>query len=153
MKCNNCATMQRKIDRLIEQETYHWSDLIKLRVLMEHQRQELEAADQIIGNLRMHTTKPRPSLPSYPMRRASVRSVNFIRNHLTREEILQRVEADAAKFADETKEHTFDIQQALELSPDLPFQEVLGRGGVKLGSRLPRPGTWSAEGLAMQVGR
>lgn len=128
--CDSCEKMQAKIRTL--------------QVEAEKRDSELAAADQTIREFRAIQRRPSPA--SFSRLGGKTESLWLNRSSLTREQIFQRVQAEAATFADTDQETKFDITAMLDTYPELPFQQTLGRKPGSPGRR-PRPGAWSISGL------
>ena len=131
--CDSCDKMQGSIRTL--------------QTKVEKLRLELQRADETIADLRQHQQLPSPKAPH--IGRGSSESLWIRKSTLTREEIFQRVEAEAATFAITDPETLSEIRDALDILPPFPFQELLGRAGPAKGSIRVRPGKWSLEGLGV----
>lgn len=151
-ECQRCKRLTAELEKAHQDESDVWQEISNLRQILAHRDRELEEAGQIIHKLRQVTgriEKAKAYLPSARLLGAPVRSLNFVRSHLTREDIFHRVQAEAAGFAAKNAEEMESINSVFDFSPEVPWTPQLGlQQGVKPGARMPRPGTWSPEGLS-----
>ena len=145
-------------------------EAIILRRNDEHESQELFVADQEIRSLRecnktlysqlgeqadeierleKKVRGLQPAKKRGTVQYGKVEPLTVARASFTYEDIMQSVESTAMSLEAESSEQLSRIY-ALFDGEDEEFLEEMGRGGVKEGYRLHRPGSWTLAGLAMR---
>lgn len=145
-----------------QDDAFIWEELHKAREALESLQVELAAADETIKQLRArngYLYRRNQKLERYaevmerPSPRATVRIGKqehvWITSPLSAEQIFQRIYADSCSLMTENEEQMARAIAAFDLPEPLPFTEDVGRGGVKLGYKMPRPGQWSLARLGL----
>lgn len=149
------------------------ADLHKAQLLAQHQAAELASATEIIHELRSLANERvnelrqslceanernkglelSLSLLTAPQRRtvshgghSLVRFADF--RPLTREQIFQRVYAEASELQDESEEQLARAASLFDNYDGHEFTVPIGRRPMAKGMKLPRPGAWSQTTLA-----